>query len=192
MRYNIKEVENIYRYMSNIHDKLYMGIYILKINDIYYVGETINYSSRFRGHIRDLQKGVHHNFTLQKEYNKTHDINNIICYIDPMYTKERKFYSDFELLLSNIMLLAYEKYTILSLKSNGKNVINIENTYNKIYNKASNELAQIMDLIYFIICENYKETMKTIYDYIMSICDEFSFDKDTLIAEFHQLRNMKT
>lgn len=36
MRYNIKEVENIYRYMSNIHDKLYMGIYILKINDIYY------------------------------------------------------------------------------------------------------------------------------------------------------------
>ena len=80
MKYNIKEAESIYKYMSNIHDVQYMGIYILKLNDMYYVGETINYSSRLRAHIRDLTKGIHHNFVLQKEYNKTHNFKDIICY----------------------------------------------------------------------------------------------------------------
>ena len=191
MRFNIKEVEGTYRYMSNIHDTSYIGIYILKLNNVYYVGETINYSSRLRAHIRDLQKGIHHNFALQKEYDKTQNIDNVICYIDPMYTKINNISNDFEKCIANIILLAYEKYVILSLKSNGKDVVNIEKTYNKIYYRASNELAQIMDLAYFIVCANYRETLENVYNYIMSVCDDFSFDEDALITEFYQLSKMK-
>lgn len=45
-------------------------VYLLTINDVPYIGQTINFRTRKRDHLCLLRRGVHHNYQLQEAFNK--------------------------------------------------------------------------------------------------------------------------
>lgn len=183
---NITEQYNIYSELNNLYNIKCMGIYIIKINNIYYIGETLDYNNRLQTHINDLLNNRHHNKKLQKEFNLDKNINNVFCIIDKKYCMINNGENK---LISNIVLLYYEKYII---KNCNYRIANIEHSYDKIYNKASNALKELMDFIKYIIDINIDlYNITDVFKCVLESVNDIFFIDNNLEKEFNKLRQMK-
>ena len=57
--------------MADMDNRNNIGIYKVKVGDLYYIGSSTNLKGRKRNHIKALQEGTHKNYRLQAEYNRT-------------------------------------------------------------------------------------------------------------------------
>lgn len=48
-----------------------IGVYKVKVGNLYYIGSSTNIKGRKRNHLKQLQTKTHKNYKLQAEYNKT-------------------------------------------------------------------------------------------------------------------------
>lgn len=125
----------------------HVAVYLIRINNHVYIGETLNIIRRINEHINDLINNTHKNKMLQQEFNKTHNLDDVYFYI--LY-KYRLKYSRLKKQLDNefkdidiynninnlykLVLICIENYVIEYFRNN-KNYIccNKEMTIDKIY-----------------------------------------------------------
>lgn len=145
--YQIKNYIQSYDIKNN-----HIAVYLIRINNYVYVGETLNVIRRIGEHISDLTNNTHPNKMLQQEFNKTQNLDNVYFYI--LYTYRLKYsrlekqlnseFKDIDIYnninnLYKLVLICIENYAIEYFKNN-KNYIccNKEKTIDKIYYNLQN------------------------------------------------------
>lgn len=90
--------------------KKHSGIYLIKIKETYYIGQSVDIMSRWNTHLTQLFAGTHHNKFLLEEFNNNNyrDINFSILKL----CKKKE-------------LDKYEKEYIKLFSTEGKNIVNI-------------------------------------------------------------------
>ncbi len=164
---------NNFSYNKNLHKSI--GLYCIKIDDILYIGETINISRRLHEHMKDLKNHQHSNKILQSAYNKYNDMNYVYCYVlykysnkalrfnkkiveDYSYNEEDIDIQDYINNLYKLVLVSLENYTIrYFIKKDKYLVCNKEKTVNKIYYNLDNIYKQDFIDIYNIIINRFNE-----------------------------------
>jgi len=53
-------------------------VYGIEINNKWYIGSTVDYTSRIKTHLNNLRKNHNYNPKMQKEYNETGEFNPVI------------------------------------------------------------------------------------------------------------------
>lgn len=156
--YQIKNYIQSYGIKNN-----HIAVYLIRINNYVYVGETLNIIKRINEHINDLTNNTHKNKMLQQEFNKTQNLDNVYFYI--LYTYRLKYsrlekslnseFKDFDIYnninnLYKLVLICIENYVIEYFKNN-KNYIccNKEKTIDKIYYNLHNNNNKELFLKYY-------------------------------------------
>jgi TPR repeat protein len=115
-----KEKAPKYKYIKNNYENPIVGIYKITniVNSKVYIGESINMVERWKKHFIDLNKGNHHNYKLQLDFNKQK-----VTDFNPKLIKVLEYttYED-----TKIRLLKEEKNQIALEKANGKEVYNYD------------------------------------------------------------------
>jgi hypothetical protein len=76
-----------------------IGIYFIEINDLYYIGQSVNIEARFYEHNRTLKLGQHFNYKIQDLYNKGYVPNYgilDICEIKDLDNNEIAYIKEFD------------------------------------------------------------------------------------------------
>ena len=88
------------------------GIYkiVNKLDGKYYVGSTKDFDTRWKEHIYDLDRNIHHNNHLQNAWNKYGEQNFIFevveeCEIEKLFETEQKYIDNYIMYILNKYLL---------------------------------------------------------------------------------------
>ena len=73
----INDNNESYRIQNYIHKNNHVAVYLIRINNHVYIGETLNIIRRINEHINDLINNTHKNKMLQQEFNKTHNLDDV-------------------------------------------------------------------------------------------------------------------
>lgn len=125
-----------------------IGIYAIRNrkNKKIYIGQSIDIAKRWNEHIRDLEKGEHHSYLLQNDWNE-YELKNFSFIILENLTPPSDFLYDENKL--QLLLICREYYYSKELDT-FKNGYNIEHTYESImqgkYQNAKNPKNFKLDL----------------------------------------------
>lgn len=178
--YNILDLNGRSEFMKKWHN--ISGIYIIKYNDdIYYIGQTVNFSSRFKSHIKQtlVYKDRFHLFGNIVGWDKFEFSIIEECPLDIIHDREDFYLKEYLPLLNTKFMSRYRKERIYhSLYDK----LNIKQANHRLKDKFKNIQPGVSQKIYVYYYFNNIDKNCKKYESIKSVCKNLNISSHTLRA----------
>ena len=120
----IYQEHNVNCLVSKFFQNCSVGVYIIKVGEYVYIGESLNVENRWLQHQDDLQNNIHPNRQLQSLYNQNLDFKFEILESIPFSQGHNVYFK--------LLNLQKEQKYIQQYKDNGYKILNTENSLERL------------------------------------------------------------